>query len=32
VRPGGAWRLRLAANDVTRQTYTRIRDALAKVA
>lgn len=32
VRPGGALRLRLAANDATRQTYTRIRDALANVA
>jgi len=32
VRPGGALRLRLAANDATRQTYTRIRDALADVA
>jgi hypothetical protein len=32
VRPGGALRLRLAANDATRQTYTRIRDALAEVA
>ncbi len=32
VRPSGALRLRLAANDATRQTYTRIRDALADVA
>lgn len=32
VRPGGALRLRLAANDATRQTYTRIRNALADVA
>jgi len=32
VRPGGVLRLRLTANDATRQTYTRIRDALADVA
>jgi hypothetical protein len=32
VRPGGVLRLRLTANEATRQTYTRIRDALAKVA
>jgi hypothetical protein len=32
VRPGGVLRLRLAANDATRQTYTRIRNALADVA
>ena len=32
VRPRGALRLRLTHNDATRQTYTRIRDALADVA
>lgn len=32
VRPGGALRLRLTDNDATRQTFTRIKDALAKVA
>lgn len=32
VRPGGVLRMRLAANDATRQTYTRIRNALADVA
>jgi hypothetical protein len=32
VRPGGVMRLRLSDNAATRQTFTRIRDALAKVA
>jgi hypothetical protein len=32
VRPGGVMRLRLTDNAATRQTFTRIRDALAKVA
>ena len=32
VRPGGALRLRLTDNAATRQTFTRIRDALPKVA
>ena len=32
VRPGGALRLRLTDNAATRQTFTRIRDALANVA
>jgi hypothetical protein len=32
VRPAGALRLRLADNDATRQVFTRIRDALPKVA
>lgn len=32
VRPGGALRLRLTDNEATRQTFTRIRDALPKVA
>ncbi len=32
VRPGGAFRLRLTDNAATRQTFTRIRDALPKVA
>ena len=32
VRPGGALRLRLADNEATRQVFTRIRNALPKVA
>jgi hypothetical protein len=32
VRPDGAMRLRLTDNPATRHTFTRIRDALAKVA
>jgi Transposase DDE domain group 1 len=32
VRPGGALRLRLTDNEATRQVFTRIRDALPKVA
>jgi len=32
VRPGGALRPRLANNDATRQAFTRIRNALPKVA
>ena len=32
VRPGGVMRLRLTDNAATRQTFTRIRDALANVA
>jgi hypothetical protein len=32
VRPGGAMRLRLTDNEATRQVFTRIRDALPKVA
>jgi len=32
VRPGGAMRLRLTDNAATRETFTRIRDALAHVA
>ena len=31
VRPGGVMRLRLTDNDATRQTFTRIRDALPNV-
>ncbi len=32
VRPGGTTILRLASNDATQQTFTRIRDALARAA
>jgi hypothetical protein len=32
VRPGGVMRLRLTDNAATRETFTRIRDALANVA